>query len=128
MENIEKSLWKDKKRSTLFGLALSFTHYELKESRLFITKGLFSTKYDEVRLYRITDVSLTRNLIQKIFGLGTIYCTSSDKTLGNFELKNIKDSEKVKEILSEQVEKERMSHRVYARENMLDMDDELIDD
>ena len=124
MTETETIIWEDKKRSILFGLPLSFTKYQLNKSRLFIIRGLLTTNYDEVRLYRITDVSLKRTFLQKMFGLGTIICTSSDKTMGNFELKNVKDSINVKELISEGVEKERLSHRVYTRENMVDMEDD----
>ena len=50
-------LWHDKKR-TLFGLPLSFTKYSLSEERLFIEKGFLNKQEDEVRLYRIMDISL----------------------------------------------------------------------
>ena len=61
-------IWKDRKR-TLFGLPLSFTKYELTEDRLFIKTGLLTQKEDEVRLYRIMDIGLTRTLGQRIFGV-----------------------------------------------------------
>lgn len=110
-------LWNDRKR-TLFGLPLSFTKYALTKERFFIQTGLLSTKEDEVRLYRITDVSLTRSLGQKIFGLGTIHCCSGDKTLGDFNIKGIKNSKEIKELLSQQVEKQRDEKRVVSREYM----------
>lgn len=47
-----------------------------------------------------------------MFGLGTIKCCSADKTLGDFEIKNIKKSKDVKEILSEMVEEERNRKKV----------------
>ena len=86
--------WKDRKR-IIFGLPWTFTKYSLTEDRLFISTGLLSTKEDEVRLYRIMDLSLERKLWQRLFGLGTIKCCSADKTLGDFEIKNIKDSKNV---------------------------------
>ena len=92
--------WKDRKR-IIFGLPWTFTKYSLTEDRLFISTGLLSTKEDEVRLYRIMDLSLERKLWQRLFGLGTIKCCSADKTLGDFEIKNIKDSKNVKEMISE---------------------------
>ena len=49
------------------------------------------------------DISLNRTLGQRMFGLGTIKCCSADKTLGDFEIKNIKKSKDVKEMLSEMV-------------------------
>lgn len=124
---MEKELWTDRKRVLFFGLPLSFTTYRLTTNRLFINSGFLTQKQDEVRLYRITDVSLTRTFVQRIFGLSTIHCNSSDKTLGNFSIINVKDGEDVKELLSERVEEERMARRVYTRENMVDMDDSDLD-
>ena len=121
---MEKELWSDRKRVLFLGLPLSFTTYRLTSNRLFINSGLLTQKQDEVRLYRITDVSLTRTLVQRIFGLSTIHCNSSDKTLGNFSIINVKDGENVKELLSQTVEEERVARRVYTRENMNDSDDE----
>ena len=51
----------------------------------FIKRGLFNLREDEVRLYRIKDLGLERNLIQRMFGLGTIRVVSSDSSLGNFD-------------------------------------------
>lgn len=125
---MEKELWSDRKRVLFFGLPLSFTTYRLTSNRLFINSGFLTQTQDEVRLYRITDVSLSRTLIQRIFGLSTIHCNSSDKTLGNFDIINVKDGENVKELLSQSVEEERMARRVYTRENMVDtVDDDDVD-
>ena len=49
-------LWHDRKRNFL-GLPWSFTVYGLDKNRLFIERGFLSTTDDEVRLYRITDMS-----------------------------------------------------------------------
>lgn len=114
-------LWSDRKR-TIFGLPLSFTKYSLTKDRLFIQTGLLSTKEDEVRLYRIMDISLTRSLGQKMFGLGTIHCCSADKTLGDFDIKNIKNPRNTKELIAELVEKQRDEKRVVSREFMQDDD------
>ena len=118
---MEKELWSDCKRVVFFGLPLSFTKYRLTTNRLFVNTGFLTQREDEVRLYRITDVSLSRTLMQRVFGLSTIHCNSSDKTLGNFDIINIKDGEEVKEILSQSVERERIARRVSTRENMIDV-------
>ena len=54
-------LWTDKKR-TIFGLPISFTRYSLTEERLFIETGFLNKIEDEVRLYRIMDISLRVSL------------------------------------------------------------------
>ena len=117
-------VWKDRKRIWC-GLPWTFTKYALSDDRLFITSGFFKTVSDEVRLYRILDLSLTRGFLQKIFGLGSIEVTSAEKSMGNFVIKNIKKSADVKEQLSQLVEKNRESKRVSNREFMGDdLDDE----
>lgn len=112
-------LWKDRKR-IIFGLPWTFTKYSLTNERLFIESGLFTAKENECRLYRIMDLQLTRTLGQRIFNLGTITICSSDKSLGDFELRNIKNPKEVKELLAEQVEVQRDKKRVVSREIMDD--------
>lgn len=119
-------IWKDRKR-IFFGLPWTFTKYSLSEDRLFISTGFFSVKEDEVRLYRIMDVSLERKLWQRMCGLGTVKCCSADKTMGDFEIKNIKKSREVKEMLSNMVEDERTKKKVSSREFMDHERDEFDD-
>ncbi len=117
-------LWSDRKR-TLFGLPLSFTKYMLSEERLFIEQGFLNKKEDEVRLYRIMDLSLSRSFGQRIFGVGTIHCCSADKTMGDFDIVSIKNPKDVKEQLSQQIEAQRDEKRVTNREYMDDDHDGL---
>ncbi len=114
--------WRERKR-TIFGLPLSFTVYKLTEEKLLVETGFFNINQEEVRLYRILDVTLKRSLGQRIFGLGTIHCCSADKTTPEFDVKNIKNSEKVKEMLSDMIESERTKKRVSSREFMTSEDD-----
>ena len=120
-------IWKDRKR-TFLGLPWSFTKYKLTEDRLFIETGFFNSIENEVRLYRILDLQLSRSLGQKIFGLGTIKVKSADKTLADFEIKNIKNSKEVKEQLSQLVEDMRDKKRVVNREMMINSDSDDEDD
>lgn len=115
-------LWHDRKR--YLGLPISFTKYSMSEDRLFVETGFLNLTQNEVRLYRILDLQLKRSFGQRIFGVGSIIVSSSDKSLGTFEIKNVKNSANVKEMLSVQVEQQRESKRVYSRENMNDDVDE----
>lgn len=114
-------LWYDRKRP-IFGLPLSYERYSYTDERLFVSKGLFSTKEDEVRLYRILDISLERTLFQKMFNVGSIIISSSDKSQGTFALVSVKNPKVVKENLSELVEQNRNKKRVTSREYMVDND------
>lgn len=118
----QEIIWKDRKR-TLFGLPWSFTRYSLTEDKLIIDKGLFTRSEDEIRLYRITDITLRRTLGNRLNGVGTIHCCSADKTSPEFDIKNIKKSKKVKDVLSDMVEEQREKHRVIVREDFGDDDD-----
>ena len=115
-------VWQDRKR-IIFGLPWTFTKYVLTKEKLLIQTGILNTKEEEVRLYRIMDVTLRRSLGQRLFGLGTIHCCSADKSTPEFDIKWIPDSAAVKEKLSDLVEAERMAKRVSSREFMTDEDD-----
>ena len=118
-------LWQDRKRH--FGLPISFTKYSMSEDRLFVDTGFFNLEQNEVRLYRVLDLQLKRSLVQRIFGVGSIFVSSSDKSLGTFEIRNVKHAANVKEMISVQVEQQREAKRVYTRENMVnDVDDDDI--
>lgn len=118
MEQIElEYVWKDRKR-TLFGLPLSFTIYRLTKDRLFTQSGVLNLNEEEVRLYRIMDITLKRSLGQRIFNLGTIHCCSSDKTSPEFDIQSIKNPVQVKEMLSHMVEEEREKKKISGREVM----------
>lgn len=108
------TIWTDRKRH--FGLPISFTKYSLSEDRLFRETGLLNLNEEEVLLYRVRDVSLSRSLWQRIFGVGTITVHSSDKTSPTLEVINVKDSKSVKELIFTNVEKAKEERRMRATE------------
>lgn len=115
-------VWKDRKR-TIFGLPLSFTVYKLTNDKLLIESGFLSKKEEEIRLYRIMDLTLNRPIGQRIFGVGTIHCCTADKSTPEFDIQKVKKSSEIKNMLSDMVESERERRRVSAREYMTDIDD-----
>ena len=119
-------VWKDRKR-IIFGLPWTFTVYKLTEDKLFIETGFFSKKEEEIRLYRIMDLTLNRPFWQRIWGLGTIHCCTADKSTPEFDVLKIKNSEYIKNLLSDMVEEERDKKRVSAREYMSDDVDDIDD-
>lgn len=112
-------VWKDKKR-TLLGLPLSFTTYKLTEQKLTIETGFLSKREEEIRLYRIMDLTLVRPLSQRLFGVGTIHLCTADKSTPEIDIKKIKHPTEVKNLLSDMIEAERDKKRVSAREFMED--------
>ena len=99
-------VWTERKRIWC-GLPLTFTIYSYDEERFYIKTGFLNQREDEVRLYRVQDLTVTRSFIQRIFGMGS---------MGDFEIRNIKNVAEVKEKLSELVEIQRDKKRVNTRE------------
>ena len=111
-------LWSDRKRG-LFGLPWSFTKYVLTEEKLLITRGVLRQTEDEIRLYRIMDLSLNRSLFDRIDGVGTIHCCSADRSAPEFDIKRVRNPRHVKDLISDLVEKQRIARGVTVRENMM---------
>ena len=119
---VENYIWEDKKRP-IFGLPLSFTKYKLTNEKLLIETGLLSISQEEIRLYRIMDVSVKCSLIQRIFNVGTIHCCSADKSTPEFDIKDVKNPIQVKDLISKNVEEERERKKIGSRE-FLSYDDD----
>lgn len=113
----ENYLWKDRRR-IIFGLPWTFTRYRLSSEKLIIDTGFFSRKEEEIRLYRILDITLKRPLNQRLWGLGTVHLCTADKSSAEVDIKRIKKPREFKELLSDLVEKERTEKRIGAREYM----------
>lgn len=127
MDSYEISyLWKDRKR--ILGMPISFTRYRLSEDRLFVETGLLNIQSDEIILYRVRDISLQLKFTQRIFGVGSVIVKSTDKTLPELELKNIKHPREVKEMLHKQIEEMKASRKMRVGEIISDNDGHFSDD
>ncbi len=119
-------LWHDRKR--ILGLPLSFTRYALSEDRLFLKRGFMNVRQDEVVLYRVRDLRVSQSLWQRIFGVGTVTVVSTDKSIPELVLKNIRQPNEVKELIHEYVEKMKIERRMRVGEMSMDIDgDDTVD-
>ena len=66
------------------------------------------------------DIDTRRSLWQRIFGVGTVTVISTDKTMPNMVLKNVKNPIFVKELIHNQVEEMKLKRRVRVGEIMAD--------
>lgn len=124
----EQYLWHDRKR--FLGMPLSFTRYALSEDRLFLSIGFLNIKDEEILLYRVRDLSVTRSLGQRLFGVGSITVTSSDKSQPTLLIKNVKNPVMVKELIHTHVEEMKIRRRVRIGDistTQVDSDDDLDD-
>lgn len=111
------TIWSDRKRN-FFGLPWTFTKYILTDEKFLIVKGFLRQREEEVRLYRIMDLSLKRSIFQILFRIGTINLCTADQSVEHFDIKNIRNVREVKEMLSNQVEKQRVARGVTVREEI----------
>lgn len=114
-------MWSDKKR--ILGMPISFTRYSLSEDRLFISTGCWTITDNEIALYRVRDIQVSRTLMQRLFGVGTVTIISSDKSHPALELKNIKNPINVKELIYKQSEIVKAKRGVRFGEITTDSDD-----
>ena len=99
--------WRDRKRH--YGLPLSFEVYAVSADRLFLTNGFLYQASKEIQLYRVRDISLTRSLGQRLFGVGTVSVVTSDNKV--YVLENIRDAAEVKELLYQNAEEQKRLRR-----------------
>ena len=119
-------LWHDRKR--VLGMPLSFTRYALSEDRLFLKRGFLNVHQDEIVLYRVRDLRVSQTLWQRVFGVGTVTVISTDKSIPELALKNIRQPNEVKELIHEYVEKMKIARRMRVGEMSMDFDgDDAVD-
>ena len=61
-------LWKGQEENSLPRTSVVTYKIQCIKDRFFISRGFFSVKDDEVRLYRIMDISLERSFMQRLVG------------------------------------------------------------
>lgn len=122
----ETAVVEERKRWGFFGLPFTFTVYRMNQKKLTVQSGLLSTHEDDILLYRIMDTSLCRTLWQKLFNLGSVRVASTDQSLPELVIKNIRNARDFKELLDERVERERLRMRVRSGE-LLEGDEDFTD-
>lgn len=108
----EKVLWEGRP-------LLSITErYLLTNERLRLAKGLLGKEREDIELILIQDVDQKQSLSERVLGVGDITIHSHDRSHPEVVLNNVRDPEKVHEILRKAVQEARGRHRLSYREEM----------
>ena len=110
--------YKETQRLLLFGLPWTFTKYELRDNDLTIIKGFLTVRENDCYMYKVSDVEITRTLMQRLFGLSTITCFTSDVTDKTIVMKNIKHGREIKDFLLHASENARLRRRTVSMQNI----------
>ncbi len=96
--------------------------YKVTTERIFYTTGIFSKKTEAMELYRVRDVDMYEPFWQRLFKLGNVSLTTSDKTAQNFLLKAVPDPAGLLNNIRKNVEIRRDVKRVRGVEFLDDED------
>ena len=123
----EVPVFAERKRWLFLGLPWTFTKYLLKDEILTVQKGFFNTVINDCYMYKIVDVQLERSLCEKMLGLGTVVCFTSDTTDKVLKISHVRKAEQIKNFILEKSEKMRMKRRTLTTMS-LNSDADGVDD
>lgn len=115
----------EKKRTKFLALPICFVTYFINEEKITIKSGFLSTVEDDAYMYKVQDVKLTKSLLERIFGLGTIVCYTGDTTHPELKFVHIKNASEIKEYLITASEEARRKRRTM---HQLDIDADEMED
>lgn len=93
-------------------LSLRSVSYQATEETLTIRRGVLNRQVEQVELFRIKDLSLSKPVWQRMLGMGTIEMLTSDQTAPVVRLEAIANSDQVMELLRSTVLRERQAKGV----------------
>lgn len=88
-------------------------HYELTTQRFIHQTGVLSRRTDRIEVIDIDDVTCSQGPIQRLFGIGTIVLTGSDRTHPTLSMIGIADCRDVAALIDEIRRKERRRRSLH---------------
>ena len=87
--------------------------YRLTNQRFFIEKGILRRVTDRVEVIDIDDMQFAQNLIERLFDVGSLTLTSSDRDLPRFWLQGIEHVAHVADLIDQARRAERNRRGLY---------------
>ena len=69
---------------------LKSIYYEITDDRIEYTRGILNRQVDNLDMFRVVDLSLSRTIFDCVVGIGTVTLITSDKTDPQFKFKKIR--------------------------------------
>ena len=113
-----KLVYREKKRWGFLGLPFTFTTYLIYENDIQIKTGFLSVIENDCYMYRVIDVHPRVGFWQRLFGLGTVHCVTSDATNKTITLKNIRHAKDIKDFIYRASEDAKLRRRTVNMQNI----------
>jgi hypothetical protein len=114
----ERLLWQGRPSWPLSLINRILTRYRLTNERLIIEHGFVRRRVEQVDLFRVHDVDYRQGIVERMFGLGDIGIETTDATAPAFNLVDVKDPNRVKDLVWQAARLERQRRRVLLREDV----------
>ncbi|MBQ7679465.1 MAG: PH domain-containing protein [Butyrivibrio sp.] len=110
--------YKESAHLLFLGLPWPFRRYEFYDNDLVVISGFLNVNENDCYMYRISDVELKRSFLQRLVGLSTVTCYTSDVTDRTIVLKNIRHGRDIKDFVMQAAEASRMRRRSVNMQNI----------
>lgn len=112
----EREVWRGTPDPVLSPVAARTTSYVLTTERMKVVSGLLGRKGDQMELYRVRDIRVTKSLTQRARKRGDVVIVSADAMAPVLTLESIANPDGFVDALRKHVAEARKRHGVVTRE------------
>lgn len=95
----EREIWTGSPDFVVEGMASRTTKYILTTERIRVETGMIGKRSEQLDLFRVKDVRVTRSMTQRARKVGSIEIVSSDKTTPSGTLRSVREPDQLAESI-----------------------------
>ena len=78
---------------------LKMMRYEVSAERIEYSRGIFDRRVDNLDMFRVIDLGLRKSLLDCLFGIGTVFLQTNDKSDPEFIFEKVKNSRELYDVI-----------------------------